>query len=259
MTRTRAALAAFVAATIALAPAATLRAEVPADGAARNDAAVAAFDTLAGPARARGVMPRLSETAERPTLEDLWNTPAILGKPPYAAADLPALLRIMDKHRGLFAAYLQFSPTPGTTGDPDRNAATYQDEVAREAAFLLDTTAAALTAMTVFWQALPEADRTPVRRQGIRQAQQGFTEMATGFTLMAQSQAIRPANKGVLTAALERSGPTLAANLRIEDRAAVATTVRSALPALPADDQARMNVFLAALADTTCTSLCMVQ
>lgn len=259
MTRTRAAVAAFVAAAIALAPAGAARAEMPADGAARNDAAVAAFDTLAGPARARGVMPRLSQTAERPILENLWNAPAILGKPPYAAADLPPLLRIMSKHRDLLTAYLQFSPTPGMTADLNRNAAAYQDEVVHEAAFVLDITAAALTAMTSFWQALPEADRTPVRRQGIRQAQQGFTKIAIDFTMLVQSKAIRPDNRGVLTAALERSGPTLAANLRVEDRAAIATNVRSALPALQADDQAHMRVFLTALADITCTRLCAVQ
>ena len=77
--------------------------------------------------------------------------------------------------------------------------------------------------------------------------------------MLVQSKAIRPDNGGVLTAALERSGPTLAANLRVEDRAAIATNVRSALPALQADDQAHMRVFLTALADITCTRLCAVQ
>ncbi len=249
----------LTAATLLLAPTAFPRAEVPPNGVAHNDAALAALNTLAQQTRQNGTLPRLSDDKGRAVLEDLWNTDASLGKPPYAAADVPKLINILQKQSQVFNAYVNFTPMIGAAPDANKNAATYQDELSHGGAFLMDNAAAALSAMNDFWRTLPEPDRTTARRQGIRQAQQGFSQMITGAALMVRDPAMRQENRTTLTRAIEEYGPTIAASLRPEDRTAIAGAVRPAIEAVPPEDQARLQVFLTALSAPECEGLCTVQ
>lgn len=249
----------LAAATLLLAPMASPRAEVPPNGVAHNDAALAALNVLAEQTRQNGTLPRLSDDNGRAVLEDLWNAGASLGQPPYPAADVPKLIDILQKQSQAFNAYVNFTPAIGTAPDPNKNAATYQDELAHAGAFLMDNVAATLSAMTDFWRTLPEHDRTTARRQGVLQAQQGFSQMITGAALMIRDPAMRQENRTTLTQAIEEYGPTIAASLRPEDRTGIAGAVRPAIEAVPPEDQARLQVFLTALSAPGCEGLCTVQ
>jgi len=94
----------FAAATLLLAPLAAPRAEGPPGGVAHNDAALAALNALAEQTHQHGALPQLSDAKGRAVLDDLWNADATLGKPPYAAADLPKLLNILQKKTQAFNA-----------------------------------------------------------------------------------------------------------------------------------------------------------
>ena len=249
----------LTAATLLLALIASPRAEVPPDGVAHNDAALAALNALAQQTRQNGTLPRLSDDKGRAVLEDLWNADASLGKPPYAAADVPKLINILQKQSQAFNAYVNFTPAIGTMPDTNKNAATYQDELSHGGAFLMDNAAAALSAMTDFWRTLPERDRTTTRRQGIRQTQQGFSQMITGAALMVRDPAMRQENRTTLTRAIEEYGPTIAASLRPEDRTGIAGEVQTAIKAVPPEDQARLQVFLTSLSASGCEGLCTVE
>jgi len=159
-----------------------------------------------------------------------------------------------------FNAYLNFTPAIGTAPDANRNVATYQDELSRSGAFLLNNGAALLSATTDFWRTLPEKDRTTTtRRQGIRQAQQGFSQVITGAAQMVQDPALRPDNRTTLTRAIEQYGPIIAASLRPDDRTSLAAAMRPAIEAVPPADQARPQVFLTSLSLPGCEGLCTVE
>ncbi len=249
----------LAAATLLLAPMASPRAEVPSNGVAHNDAALAALNALAEQTRQQGTLPRLSDDKGRAVLEDLWNANATLGQPPYTAADVPKLINILQKQSQAFNAYVNFTPAIGAAPDANKNSATYQDELSHGGAFLMDNAAAVLTAMTDFWRPLPEHDRTTARRQGIHQVQQGFSQMIIGAAQMVRDPAMRQENRTMLTRAIEEYGPTIAASLRPEDRTGIAGAVRQAIASVPPDDQARLQVFLTALSAPGCEGLCTVE
>ncbi|MFJ5370730.1 hypothetical protein ACIPIA_16075, partial [Bosea sp. CER48] len=73
------------------------RAEVPENGAAYADAAVASVESAARATPGKQTLPRLSDPVDSRILTDIWNEAAILGKGPYRAADIPALINIVQK------------------------------------------------------------------------------------------------------------------------------------------------------------------
>ncbi len=168
------------------------RAGTPPSARAEVKAAFADVDALAQKARAAGDLPRWSDPDGARVLGRIWNVPAILGAPPYAAADVPVLLEITALENTVLKTYALFAPEPGTLADPAANGTRYQDEIVRSGAFLLHAQAAEVEALAAFWASLPPADRTPIRRRGLQQLRTGMVEFLTGMLMMLRSRRCAP-------------------------------------------------------------------
>ena len=71
---------------------------VPADAVAKVDAEAAELAPLVKQAQANGTVPLWNEAKARPVLARLTD-PALLGAPPYAASDMPALDSVVTEVR----------------------------------------------------------------------------------------------------------------------------------------------------------------
>lgn len=255
---TRTVLAAILMCALLL-PGTAAKAGAPPDAVARNDAALAAVDARARQDRAQGTMPRLSDPADRPALEALWDQGTILGKPPYRAADVPVLLDISQKQTQVFRTYFQFTPSIGKQPDPDANAALFQEELARSGAFLFGVSGALLQAFDDFWGSLPDVERTTVRRQGLHQARSGLVQMVTGVSEALRSPELRPGNAAVLADGLAASAALLAGGLTPKDRAALAAAVQPARAGVTSEVRAKLEAFVSAMRIRDCKGLCTVE
>lgn len=235
------------------------RAEVPASAPAELGAASAAFDTLVREARQRGTLPRLSVPGDAAVLERLWDAGALLGRPPYGAADVPRLLAIVERQSSIIKTYALFRADPTAAPDTARNVATFQDEIARAQAFLIMVFAAAAPALNDLVGRLPPGQFDEARKQGLRQMRLGILEYVSGIVLALRSPALSPANRLRVTQAFADNGAALAALVSGDDRTALSAAMITALPALTGEAQASAKRFIAAMQETPCEGLCALR
>ena len=132
------------------------RAEVPADGTAKLEAAASDFRALVA-GKKPGELPRFADDTDRKMLTAFWDADAIVGSPPYSARDIPALLEILGGLADLLRTYV-FHAEPGKQADTISNEALYQDELVRTLAVLIRVNAAQMEAAADFFGDLPAED-----------------------------------------------------------------------------------------------------
>lgn len=234
-------------------------AEVPASGVAQLDAAYAELDKLYRQKRDAGTVPRLSDPASGKVLAQFWDAPAILGKPPYAADDVPQLITIVEKQSQVLKMYIFFSPSPITPPDTAKNAVTFQDEVMRSHAFLVRTAGAVLPALGAFIGALPPSEMTEARAKGLRQMRLGMQQIVSSAALSLRSNGLTPENQALVVASFADNAAALAQGTTLADRKATAATMEAALPALAPASRTRMQAFIKAMSDQRCEGLCALE
>lgn len=239
---------------------AAARAEVPANGSAYIDASVAAVESLASVEPGKARLPRLSDPVEGKVLRDVWNDAAILGKGPYTADDIPALLNIVQKQTRILQAYTLFSPNPGKVQpDTARNVVEYQDELSRSHAFLLKAIAASLQAINDFGAHLAKDEKTDERFAGLRQMRLGLQQIITGVALALRNPALREANQTLIASSLAENAAGLVAGIGQADRTALIAALQATRPALkPAADKS-VAAFIATAGSAACEGLCLLQ
>ncbi len=237
----------------------TAWASPPATAKAELAAAFADLDAVAWETRQAGDLPRWSDPAASRILERLWNVPAILGGPPYVAADVPVLLDLAERENAVYKSYALFVAKPGTLPNTAINTYRFQDEIARATAFLLHLQAAEVQALEAFWSSLPPEDRTPVRRAGAAQLRAGLVEFLTGSLIVLRAPSLRADNRAILTDELARTADVIARALPQLDRAAVGAQATATGAALSPEDRARLAPFTAALSRADCTGLCGIE
>ncbi|MCZ0734643.1 hypothetical protein [Phreatobacter sp. AB_2022a] len=255
----RVAIAFLAAAMTAFATGAATRAEVPPSAPAELAAASAAFDTLVREARQRDTLPRLSVAGDAAILQRLWDADALLGRPPYAAADVPRLLAIVERQSRIIKTYALFSADPAAAPDTARNVATFQDEITRAQAFLIMVFGAAAPALNDLVSRLPPGQFDETRKQGLRQMRLGILEYVSGIVLALRSPALSPANRQRVTQAFADNAVALAALVSGDDRVALSAAMITALPALTGEAQASAKRFIAAMQETPCEGLCALR
>ena len=255
----RVATALLAAAMAAFGTGAALRAEVPPSAVAELGAVATAFDALARETRTRGTLPRLSVPGDAAVLRRLWDTTALLGRPPYGAADVPRLLAIIERQSTIIKTYALFSPDPATAPDTARNVATFQDEIARAQAFLIMVFGAAAPALNDLVGRLPPGQFDEARRQGLRQMRLGILEYVSGIVLALRSPGLQPANRQLVTQAFADNAAAIAALVNGDDRTALSAAMITALPTLSGEAQASAKRFIAAMQETPCEGLCAIR
>lgn len=235
------------------------RAEVPPGGVATLAAAAARFEAAVRARPAGRDLPRWSRPDDAPLLAALWDERAILGAPPYRAADVPKLIEINGRQIEVYKAYLLFAPSAEARPDLDRNAGTYQDEIARSAAFMVATVAATLPALSDFASSLKPDDMTPVRRDGVRKVHLGITQIVTGFALLLRSPGFRPENRAIVIESFAVHADALAAGTARKDKAAMIAQLDATLSSLDPTERARIELFRAALLRGDCDAVCALE
>jgi hypothetical protein len=240
-----------------LAPAA--RAEVPANGKAYLDAAFASVESLFKLYDGKPTLPRLSDPVDGKVLADLWNAPAILGKPPYGAADLPVLLDIIQKQSRILQAYALFSPQPGRKeADQAANTIEFQDELTRTRVFLLQAVGGALSAINDFSAKLKEEDKTEARARGLREMRLGLQEIVVGPALALRAPGLRDANRLLIAQAFADNAAGIAAALAPPDRNALVGALQGVSASLKPDAQKAIADFVSGVAAAPCEGFCLV-
>lgn len=237
----------------------TARAEMPVDAQAVADAAYEHIVALAKQTREKGTMPQWSDPAGQAALSKLWDEPAILGKPPYFAKDVPVLLAIAVKEGSVLKSYVLFSAKAGTPPDFAANSVNYQDEIARASAFMIRVIGAELPAFSDFMINLKPEQVTETRLKGVRQFRLGILQEVSGASAMVRSPELKPENRAAIIAALADSSDALAAASPPADRDAMIRTIAPALPSLTADETTEIARFDRAMKRTDCTGLCAVK
>jgi hypothetical protein len=236
------------------------RAEVPANGSAYIDASVAAVESMVKVEQGKGNLPRLADPVYGKVLDDVWNEAAILGKEPYSAADIPALLNIVQKQTRILQAYTLFSPDGGKTPpDTARNTVEYQDELTRSHVFLLKAVAASLQAINDFGAHLTKDEKTESRFDGIRQMRLGLQQIVTGVALALRNPALREANQTLLARSLASNAADIVAGIAPADRTALVTALQAAQPALKPNAKKAVDQFIATAQKASCDGLCRLQ
>ncbi|WP_089176224.1 hypothetical protein [Bosea sp. AS-1] len=235
------------------------RAEMPANSAAYIDASVDAVDSMVKVERGKAGLPRLADPVDGKVLEDVWNEAAILGKGPYVAADVPALLNIVQKQTRILQAYTLYSPDPGKTPpNTAKNTVEYQDEITRTRAFLLKTTAASVQAASDFEARLTKEEKTDSRIQGLRQMRVGLFEIISGVALDLRNPGLREPNQALLARALAENAAGIVAGTAPADRKALVTALQAAKPVLKPAAEKSVATFVAAATSAPCEGLCLL-
>lgn len=235
------------------------RAEVPANGKAYMDAAFDSVESLFKLYDGRPTLPRLSDPVDGKVLADVWNVPAILGKPPYGAADLPTLLEIVQKQARILQAYALFSPQPGGK-EPDQaaNAIQFQDELTRTRVFLLQAAGGTLSAINDFSARLKDEDKTEARAKGLREMRVGLQEIVVGSALALRAPELRDANRQLIAQAFADNAAGIASALAPPDRNALVSALQQIRPSLKPEAQKAISDFATAVAAAPCEGFCLV-
>lgn len=235
------------------------RAEVPANGAAYMDASVAAVESMIKVERGKASLPRLADPVDGKVLADVWNADAILGKAPYSAADIPALIGIVQKQGRILQAYTLYSPSQDKAPDPARNTVEYQDELSRSHAFMLKAVAASLQAVNDFGANLSKDEKTEARFDGLRQMRLNLQGIVTGAAQALRNPALSEANQTLIASSFAENAAAIVAGLVPAERTALIGTLQAAQPVLKANAQKAVAQFVETAQKAGCDGLCRLQ
>jgi hypothetical protein len=246
----------LAAAALALVIAAPATAERP--GFQAYFAAADSFDRLAAAAAAKGAPPRASDPEVASLIRALSDPGATYEDRKFTTEDLVQLTSIMNRAMGIAALYAEFGAGPAASDAEirrvsDRNLLTYQNEATPLIAFVLDATSAITQAVN---DNLDSTTFASEQRAGALQMRQGMNKMADGFLMMASAPGLTPENRLLLATALSRNASNIADMLTLSQRKALINQVRAARSSSGPQAQREYDLFLTALAVTTCEGLC---
>ena len=234
-----------------------LAAAAPPDAGQRMNAAFNAAQTLARQDRAQGKAPTVDDPRERPVLEQLWDAPALLGHPPYTAADAPLLLTIVNVQVQIIGFYLNFSPDPAHQADAARNMVLFQDEIVRSLAFAAQAAAGSVAALTDAAARMTQ-EQLDRARPGTAQLRAGTQQFAVRWASLVSDPQLHQDNRERLLASMASTGPALASGLTLPQREAMRRAVQPGIDRLPATQRPQLAGVISALASQQCDGFCRV-
>ncbi len=231
--------------------------------------AAQAFEALAARAASEGTVPRLS-TREVAEALAVLSDDSILRDPPFQVADLPLVVELCGKAHAADMAYMLFDLKNHVDAKKDdavqaaakirklmeANSVAFQDEIFLLLPFSVRCLAAEMPLVTAFYEALPESEKTEVRKQGARQARDGAFSMYGGGISAAVDERISPAHRMRLLAALADTADLYATMLAPERRADLMRLADAALSRVSEPFKPPLVRIRAALRDAECGMLC---
>ena len=183
--------------------------------AARALAAAQALEQQAAQASAAGKRLDFTRAPASEHLRRVFDIKSLSELPPAAATDMPWIIDWLGAVRTANHALYNFGADPKRSPqlDPDalaRNVREYEDQFAVAITFQQRFFPRALDSVFEFLQTLPEADRTPVRIEGVKKMAVGYLDAAKGALCVAADSTIKPANARMIAAAVRESAELLA-------------------------------------------------
>jgi hypothetical protein len=137
-----------------------------------------------------------------------------------------------------------------------QNAVRYQDELALSMRFTAACMARLVEPAADFWEALPPADRTRIRLDGLRQIRQGMANFYIGLIMSQADPSSRPTNRALMLEALLVNNRRLGQALTPDDRTRVITAINGYLPGMTGVSKADLERLRDELATIPCLQLC---
>lgn len=138
-----------------------------------------------------------------------------------------------------------------------RNGVRFQDEVSLGLRTQLRCQGAMDSVMTRVLETLPEADRTPARRDGAARVRAGAAQTLTGVVIMSVEVSTRPANRDIVLDEAVLQADDLARLMAPVDRRGVIAAIDQAMPqASEASVRDRLAKLRTALSRTDCGPVC---
>lgn len=231
---------------------------VSADASKKVDALYEKFEQLIKMRRTAGQMPRLESPTDAELLNAFWN-PALVGEPPYAAADSEALMAILAKQRTVLGAYVFFTPDPSARAPFLDNIVTYQDEIVRAQIVQLKIIGALAAVTTDVTVLLQDRQLEDVKRSGISSFKVGYAPFLTNIGEMLAMPQLQTANRSALAKTLTENLPLIAPVLSQRDRFKIATKLKVSQMLLPEPDRPEIDTVLARFLSLPCTGFCAIR
>lgn len=186
--------------------------------------------------------------ADAALLRDAFNLEAIRALPD----DPETVLNAMNAVTGAFGALYTFAMSK----DGGRSVLSTQDQLV-DASLAVDlVTKRGFGTMTRFMASLPPAERTEVRRAGIRQAQAGYRQMFHGMLQIQSDPGLSAANRTRLIEGLFESVDVAVAALTLDDRAKIRTDILAFAGRAAPSTGARLKQLARLYERSDCTGLC---
>jgi hypothetical protein len=209
---------------------------------------------LDGVAKAGG-RPDFSKPPASDVFGQVFNLKQLAALPPAKASDAGWLPQWLGVTNGVAKSILYFGVTLSTPPTADqvaavkRNASDYEDQDAISVDFIIRLSARMAQVLTLFMDQLTPEQRTPIRREGLKQTQQGCAETIYS-TLLTIAQGMKPNNARLLSGAMSDTRDVWAsfipAQYRSQILSQVAATQKAAKDDQTQDDLATLGAALAA-------------
>jgi hypothetical protein len=178
--------------------------------AARAVAAAEALQKQAAQAVAAGKRLDLTIAPASEHLRRIFDTTSFAELPPAAASDMPWIIDWIGAVTTTNHTLYEFGAAPTGTQQPDlaalaRNVHEFEDQIAIAVTFQQRLFPRVLETANDFLESLSDAERTPVRLQGLVKMVGGYLDSVKGALCIAADSNIKPANARMIVAAAHES------------------------------------------------------
>jgi hypothetical protein len=218
--------------------------------------------------KAGSELPRITDPATRPIFEAAFDERVLIA---VDKSDMNQLSDICSRSSKVLVAYSvhgigkladtaagrQKLPAAALV-QVDRNFVTNQNEVIPVLRFTLACQALQIPEIAKFWEGLPDAERTAIRRRGLAQVRHGITDIYLGVLHTQSQSTVSAANRAIALDVAVRHADVFASALTLGDRKAVIRVLDKALASTTAENRSKLLLIRAAMSTAACTGLCAV-
>lgn len=140
----------------------------------------------------------------------------------------------------------------------ENNAITFGRHLAQLQPFMIRCMARQVSPMSEFMAALDPQEMTPIRRQGLEQARNGFVQLMTGVLKNSNDLKYDKTYRIAIVKALTEAAPDLISTLPLEMRSRVRTLATANRDSMSADIKPYLDRIYQALDNKECIGLCAI-
>lgn len=240
----------------ALMAAGTAMADVPASAPA--DMEKAALTLLALSKENPATAPRLADAKAKEAFATLTDRTKMIGDAPYSAKDIPPLQSAFGGYFALSKLYMNHKDPTGQTSYAD-NEFTYQDELTRLAASMLDAGGALSQALSDDVGDKPASDFSEQRKTELAKLRMGITQMFTGGLTILKNPRYSKENKLLIAETLANNAIAFRDIITVPERLSISGATTETLTQTPPEAAEAINTFASTMKTEECTRLCALK